>query len=377
MRLTFTVSMLLTTLLFACQSPQTPKNQVTFYIGTYTNGSSEGIYKALFDTVTGHISELQLAARLNNPSFLTIYQKEKLLVAVSERDGSQANVFSYEIHPISGELSLLDSVATGGQATCYISMVHKNLVAIANYVSGDVSFIPYSNKGTFESPVTTFKHSGTGPVTDRQEAPHAHSILADPNGSYIYAADLGADKVMVYELDQQEIRAAGTILMTPGAGPRHLAFSPCGQQMALLNELNHTVITFSKDEKGAFTNQTATVQLLPDSLHRGNKSADIHYSPDGRFLYASVRAIDEVTGVDKIEVMDVTDKDSAPLRVGSEESGIHYPRNFSIDPSGQFLLVANKNSHLITVYERDQNTGQLTPIDASLELDSPVCIQFY
>jgi 6-phosphogluconolactonase len=375
--LTATVFTLFTALLLACQSDPTNKNQIPFYIGTYTNGSSEGVYKALFDTITGNIFELHLAAKLNNPSFLTISQKEKILVAVSESDGSQANVFSYEIHPKSGELSLIDSLATGGQASCYVSMINDHLIAIANYVSGDVSFIPFSNKGIFEKPVTTFQHSGTGPVADRQEAAHAHSILADPNGSYIYAADLGADKVMVYELNQMEIRAAGTIVITPGAGPRHLAFSPCGQQMALLNELNHTVITFSRDEKGIFTNQTATVQLLPDSLHKGNKSADIHYSTDGCYLYASVRGIDEIKGVDKIEVMNVKDKSIAPLRVGSERRGISHPRNFAIDPSGQFLLSANKNSHQITVYKRDQITGQLTPINASLSLDSPVCIQFY
>ncbi len=358
-------------LFFACQSGTNNKNQIPLYIGTYTNNGSEGIYTALFDTLTGQLSELQLAARLTNPSFLAINKPDKLLVAVSENDGSRANVFSYRIDLKSGALTLLDSVSTGGQGSCYVSMVNKDIVAIANYSSGDVSFIPYNRKGTFEAPVSTFKHSGSGPVSDRQGAPHAHSIRPDPSGPFIYAADLGADKVMVYELTDQEVRAAGTIMITPGAGPRHLAFSPCGQQMALLNELNHSVITFSKDEEGAFTNQTATVPLLPDSLHAENKSADIHYSPDGKFLYASVR------GVDQIEVMDVGDKALAPVLVGSEGNGIKWPRNFAHDPSGKFLLVANQNGHNITVYKRDINTGQLAPMDVSLELNSPVCIQFY
>lgn len=361
----------LTVLLFACQSDTKNKNQIPLYVGTYTNNGSEGIYRALFDTLTGQLSELQLAARLGNPNFLTIYKEKQLLVAVGENNGHTANVFSYRIEPKTGELILIDSVSTGGVASCYISMINKNMVAIANYASGEVSFIPYSNQGTFEAPVSTFKHSGTGPVSNRQEAPHAHSVLSDPNGPFIYAADLGADKVMVYELEEQKVRAAGTIMITPGAGPRHLAFSPCGQQMALLNELNHTVITFERDEQGAFTNQIATVQLLPDSLHADNKSADIHYSPDGKFLYASVR------GVDKIEVMDVIDKSMAPVRVSSEGKGIVWPRNFAHDPSGQFLLVANQNGHSITAYRRDMNTGQLTWIDQSLEIDSPVCIQFY
>ena len=359
------------TLFYACQSGTNNKNQVPFYIGTYTSNGSEGVYSALFDTLTGQISELQLSARLDNPSYLAINSPDKLLVAVSENDGNSPNVFSYRIDPKSGTLTLIDSVSTGGHASCYVSMVNKNLVAIANYVSGDVTFIPYSNKGGFETPMATFKHSGTGPVSDRQEAPHAHSIIPDPNAPFIYAADLGADKVMVYELIENEVRVAGTIMITPGAGPRHLAFSPCGQQMALLNELNHTVITFSRDEKGAFTNQTAILPLLPDTLHAEIKSADIHYSPDGSFLYASVR------GIDKIEVMDVKDKASAPVRVSSIEKGINHPRNFSHDTSGKFLLIANKNSNTITVYKRDNITGQLTWVEESLALNSPVCIKFF
>lgn len=361
----------LAALFFACQPDTTRDNHVPLFIGTYTHNGSEGVYSALLDTLTGQISELQLAAKLNNPSFLAINRQDKRLVAVSENDGSKANVFSYRIDPKSRALTLLDSVSTGGHASCYVSLVDDNLVAIANYVSGDVSFIPFTNKGSFEAPITTFKHSGTGPVTDRQEAPHAHSILPDPNGSYIYSADLGADKVMVYELVENEVRAAGTIMITPGAGPRHLAFSPCGHQMALLNELNHTVVTFSRDEKGAFTNQTATVPLVTDTLHAEIKSADIHYSPDGNFLYASVR------GIDKMEVMDVKDKEKAPIRVSLIEKGISYPRNFAHDPSGKFLLVANKNSNNLTVYKRNVETGELTWLNESPPLNSPVCIQFY
>jgi 6-phosphogluconolactonase len=358
-------------LFVACQSGTTPDNQVSLFLGTYTSDGSEGIYSALFDTLTGQLSELQLAAKLGNPSYLAINKEDNLLVAVSENDGSKANVFSYNIDPKTRALSLTDSASTGGYASCYVSLVDGNRVAIANYVSGDVSFIPFNNKGKFGTPVTTFKHSGTGPVSNRQEAPHAHSIMPDPNGNFVYSADLGADKVMVYEVAENEVRAVGTIMITPGAGPRHLDFSPCGEQMALLNELNHTVVTFSRDEHGAFTNQTATVELLTDTLHAEIKSADIHYSPDGDFLYASVR------GIDKIEVMDVKDKDRAPVRVSLMEEGIKYPRNFTHDPSGKFLLVANKNNHNITVYNRDVNTGELSTLNHALELKSPVCIKFY
>jgi 6-phosphogluconolactonase len=361
----------LATVFFACQSGQNNKNMIPLYLGTYTSDGSEGIYTALFDTITGQLSGLQLAAPQVNPGYLAINKTDNLLVAVSENDGKRANVFSYSINPKTGDLTTIDSIATGGHSSSYVSLINKNMVAIANYMSGDVSFIPYSSQGTFGGPVATFKHSGTGPVGYRQEAPHPHSIMRDPNGSFIYAPDLGADKVMVYELFEQEIRAAGTIMVTPGSGPRHLDFSPCGQQMALLNELNHTVITFSRDQKGTFTNQTAIVQLLPDTLHADIKSADIHYSPDGNFLYASVR------GIDKIEVMDVKDKNSAPVRVSLMEEAINYPRNFSLDPSGTFLLVANKNNHNITVYKRDVDTGHLTFNNSSLALKSPVCIKFY
>ncbi|WP_084555863.1 lactonase family protein [Alkaliflexus imshenetskii] len=352
----------------SCGSSQVQDTTVPLYIGTYTSGSSEGIYMARFDTVSGKADNLQLLASVDNPSFLTLDANGKLLFAVSEHTNNKPNLYS--LHR-GRSWELADSLATGALASCYVSIVGKEMLAIANYVSGDVSFVSFNNKGRFIDEVAVFKHVGSGANAARQEAPHAHAIVADKEGRFVYAADLGIDKVMIYERVADTFVPAGELVAAPGAGPRHIAVHPQEKILAVINELNLTIDFYLKDERGAFTIYHSTVSLLGDEHDNGNSAADIHFSPDGRFLYGSVR------GADKIVIFQVFDGDDLNVRHrGDVSEGINWPRNFTIDPNGRFLLVANQNGNSVVVLHRDAETGMLRPSGHRLEVSMPVCLKF-
>jgi 6-phosphogluconolactonase len=360
----------LTLSISACQSDHGKNNTIPLYIGTYTNSYSEGIYLASFDTISGELTNLQLGAPLVNPSYLTVHNELFLLFSVSENEGRKAVIHSIGIDSETGLLTAIDSLITGSLGACYISTIGNNMVAVANYTSGDVTFVPFTTEGKLSDQIRTYKHKGSGPNKERQKAPHAHSILPDPSGRYVYSADLGIDKILVYKFENSSLFAIGEVAITPGAGPRHIAFHPAGTVMAVLNELNHTIEVFSKDEGGIFTEPIQTISILNDSLHQHSTSADIHFSPDGRYLYASVR------GVDKIEVISVDPSQFTLHAIQSVYETIHWPRNFTIDPSGRFLLVANQKGNNITVFLRDKETGMLILTEHVIEVDSPACLKF-
>lgn len=360
----------LAALVFSCRPALPPDNFVSLYIGTYTAEGSEGIYYTRFDTITGQITEPIVAAQLNNPSYLALSPCKTLLFAVGEGNGLTPNLYSYKIDNSTGNLTIQDSVSTGGTSSCYVSLVGCGMVAFANYSSGDVSFVQFNNNGQFTSTPVTFKHTGSGPNESRQKGPHAHSILADKNMNYIYAADLGADKLFVYQCNNDSVSLITTISVPPGAGPRHLDFHPSGKIMALLNELDHSVDVFTTDDQGIFSIKTQTIELLPDSLREGNWSADIHFSDDGKHLYASVR------GINHIEVYTVDAQNKSIEWVSSVGDGINWPRNFTLDPTGNYLLVANQKGNDIVVLSRNKNTGELTPTTSRIEVSMPVCLKF-
>jgi 6-phosphogluconolactonase len=354
----------------SCAHAPSKSSLVPFYIGTYTHQSSEGIYYAYFDTITGQLSEVSLAAKINNPSYFAICHQKSLLISVSEGNGASANLYSYNINSKTGSLIVVDSLKTTGLSSCYVSII-GNVAAFANYSSGDVTFVHFADNGKFLEAFETFQHHGQGPNESRQQRPHAHSIVADINNEYLYAADLGIDKVMVYKITGTNVTQVGEIEITAGGGPRHISFHPSGKLMAVLNELNHSIEIFKVNEvDGIFTEKTQVYSMLPESDWDDNASADIHFSQDGKHLYASIR------GVNHIERFSVDLPSASVNWIGYVTHGINWPRNFTLDPSGNFLLVANQNTDDIVVYKRNKNSGLLELTANKAHVSMPVCLKF-
>jgi 6-phosphogluconolactonase len=343
------------------------EHQIFLYIGTYTTKKSKGIYLVGFDTVKGMATAPKLVAAIDNPSFQWISADQKQLWSVSE--GDKGSFTGFEINRQNGALKKLKTYDSKGSAPCFITYDNVgNSVLAANYSSGNVIRLAVRPDGTSCGDMAIHQHKGSGPVVDRQSSPHAHSIKIDLIGRYAYSCDLGADKIYVYDLSQPDLYVDTIIQDAPGSGPRHIAFHPGRKAMSVIHELNNMVSTYLPDQKGRFTLLQSVMSTLPSDFSGKSFCADIHYSADGRFLYASNR------GHNSIVIFKVDQQTMKPDAESWVKEDIHWPRNFIIDPSGNFLLVANQKADDITIYKIDRATGLLTYTGHKILVSAPVCL---
>lgn len=339
------------------------------YIGTYTNESSKGIYLAEFDADSGIFSTPEIVTTLNNPSFQCITPDQNELWSVNESWNGPGQVVGFSINPANGKLTELAKYGTSGNGPCYVSYHQESqTVLAANYNSGNVIRVGVGESNAGIS--WDHQHEGTGPNKSRQSSPHAHCIKIDLNRKYAYSCDLGADKIYVYNLEESGLPEFATIKTKSGAGPRHLDFHPEMKAMSFVNELNSSIETYLPDENGCFTKFLSAVTTIPTSHTGNNQCADIHYSSDGKFLYASNR------GHNSIVTYSINEQTMEPTLIQWMEEEINWPRNFAIDPNDNFIIVANQESNLITVYQIDQKTGQLTFNGNKISISKPVCLTF-
>jgi 6-phosphogluconolactonase len=347
---------------------QEQSNSLYLYVGTFNTNPDKGIECYDFDTFTGELNNQRTVAKLINPSFQYIEEDSAYLFSVSNNNPDSSKVVCYKINERNGSLNKLSEASSNGQSPCYVSYSSiQNSIYVANYLSGNVSQYGLNN-GVIQH-IKTVSHYGTGPHPKRQNGPHAHSVNFDSNSNYIYSADLGADKMMIYENISGEIEKVDSIICKSGSGPRHFDFSPDGQMMVLANEMSASITAYKKDNKGIYKKEFLSLSLLPDTFKGKGNVGDIHFSPDGKFLYVSTR------GFNSIVVIKINGK-SMEL-VEWETEGINWPRNFGIDPSGKFLLVANQKANTVTVYRRDPIKGILTKLDSQVNIERPVCLSFF
>ena len=358
---------LLLVVLLAGSCKQTENNNKTLFVGTYTNKGGDGIMTYGFNTKTGELQKQSVAAKMNNPSFLTFSHDGKYLYSFSERKNSKISVF--KINPKNNNLTVVEAELTGGKGACYISSdKNDEYLFVANYGSGHFSFAKLDASKNIASVKTLKPGVGSNIDSTRQKAPHAHFIASGPSEKYVYGVDLGADKVFAFKKESNEYVLHTKIALTQGTGPRHLDFHPDGNTMAVVGELNNTVTLFTKDKEGCFTVKGKVSTTLPDSFTGESYSADIHFSPDGQFLYSSNR------GHNSIAVFSFNNGELTPVQWETKE--IEWPRNFTIDPSGKYLLVANQHSNSITIFKRDINRGTLSFSHSVSGIFEPVCLKF-
>lgn len=357
-----------------------PADEELLYVGTYTDGGdlAEGIHLVRFNTKNGALTRLGAINAGANPSFLTIHPKEHTLYAVNEvttRAGKSAGgVSAFAINHENGQLSLLNEQSSEGGAPCYISPDREGRsVLVANYVGGNVAVLPVMSDGALGPASHVVQHAGRGPNAQRQEAPHAHFIAMDPSNRFALVADLGIDRVLVYRLSADgrslQHESTGDGRLKAGAGPRHIAFHPTLPFVVVANELDSTATSFRMhSEIGALTPVHST-STLPTGWRGTSYCADIHFAPSGRHVYVSNR------GHNSIAMLSVAE--SGALRLEQTIStGGDWPRNFSLDPSGSWLLVANQRSGDIVVFFRNSTTGKLEATPNRLSIARPVCLRF-
>ena len=361
---------------------KSPPDGDLLYVGTYTVGTrSEGIYLVRMDRRSGRLQRVGSVDAGANPSFLGTHPNGRCLYAVKELEQYNGQptgaVSAFAIAKDTGALTRLNEQPSGGGAPCFVSVDKSGRVAlVANYAGGSVALLPIQANGALAPAAHVVQHTGKGPNAERQAAPHAHCILADPSNRFALAADLGADRVFVYHLDLEgrSLRhiEEGDAVMRAGAGPRHIAFHPTLPLVFVANELDSTVATLRFDAERGALSPLDTRSTVPAGWTGTNYPADIHLAASGRTLYLSNRGHNSIA---VFSVAESTGGGALALEQLVSTDG-DWPRNFTLDPTGRWLLVANQRSDSVVVFGRDPENGRLTPTRQRIALPSPVCLRF-
>lgn len=349
------------------------------YVGTYTSGKSEGIYLYRLDLSSGELKHVATTKGVKDPSYLALSPNRRYLYAVNELEefaGKKSGAISaFAVDRAKNELRFLNQQPSLGGSPCYVDVDRTGrFVLVANYSGGNVAVFPIRSDGSLGEATDMKQDEGSSINAERQQGPHAHCIVLDPANRFAYACDLGTDKVMSYRFDKRRGKLLPNsnpwVQVTPGAGPRHLTFHPRSPYAYLMNEMHVTVTAFAHDQRQGNLRELQTVPALPREPTSADSGADIHVSPDGRFLYCSNR------GHDSIAAFKIDLRSSKLTFVAHESTGGKTPRNFAIDPTGNFLLVANQRSDNIVTFRRDKTTGRLSSTGHVAEVPSPVCLKF-
>lgn len=354
------------------------------YVGTYTDGgaysksSSQGIYAYRLNETTGQLTSLGLAAKTSNPSFVVVSPNGDYLYAVDETDtynGKPTGAISaFAIHRSTGKLTFLNEVESLGTAPCHLSIDKTGkFLMVANYDSGSVAVFPLGADGRIGKAADFIQHHGSSVNKARQAGPHAHFIATSPDNRFALNNDLGLDKVFVYRFNAKtgKLTPNQTPWFNghPGAGPRHLAFSPNGRFVYLVSEMGSTLTVLSWEAKTGVLHELQNLPAAPKSFTReANYPAEVEVLNNDRYVYISNR------GMNTIGVYAITPGKGTVKLVEEDSTQGKYPRQFTIDPTNRYLLAANQNSANLIVYRINHSTGHLTPTAQKLKLDFPVCI---
>jgi 6-phosphogluconolactonase len=344
--------------------------------GTYTSGKSEGIYVYEFNSSDGTVKPVS-SVKISNPSFVAVSPDEKYIYSVQEdaaNKGMGGEISAFSFDKKTGAFTLLNQQPSGGDHPCYVSVDKTGKwVASGNYTSGSLSIFPVLSNGSLGDAKTVIHHKGSGPNKARQGSPHVHCTLFSPDNHFLFVPDLGIDKVMIYAFDEKtgNLTAARQAFAQsePGAGPRHMCFHPSNKYAYLMEELSGTVVAYKYKNGKLRSQQRISSMPARDSSFAG--SADIHVSPDGKFVYASNRS-----NSNTLAIFSINASNGKLSLVGHQSTLGKTPRNFSIDPSGNFLLVANQNSDEIVIFKIDKETGLLTDTKKSVLTGNPVCLKW-
>jgi 6-phosphogluconolactonase len=327
----------------------------TVYIGTR---GAEGIYRAQFDAATGAFSDVRLAAKTLNPTFVAVHPARALVFGVVAAPEGKLSSFAVEAD---GSLRLLNEVGTKGDGPAHVQIDRTGQwVSAANFNGGSVAVYRILPDGKLSDAVDFVQHVGKGPHATRQTKPHAHSTYFSTANKTMYAADLGVDEVKQYGFDAKtgKLTPGVSLRLPAGAGPRHVAFGK--KRIYVLNEIASSVSVF---EKGKLLE---TVNALPDGFTGDSSAAEIVIDKGEKFLYSSNR------GADTIAVFQIG---AGLKKVGDVKVG-KTPRGFVLSPDGRFLIAGSQAENSVQVFRVDAKTGLLTAVGAPVAAPSPICFRF-
>lgn len=346
------------------------------FVGSYTEGKPDtGIYVYSFNTKSGAAKQISLVDDIINPSFLTLSHDGQFLYTCADTKlPDTGSVMAFGVNAVEGKLSFINRQSSEGDNPVYVSVHPNNRYLInANYTGGSVSAYAINANGSLEPALQVIPYAGSSIIPSRQEKAHIHAAEFSPEGDYVFLPDLGSDKIWVCRFDEnrkQPLMNANHLTKTtePGSGPRHLTFHPNEKFAYCIEELSGTVTAYAYQEGKLDVLQRIFTYSKPGDFYW---SADIHISPDGNFLYASNRREDENT----IVIFAVDEQTGMLTLVGHQRTYGDHPRNFTIDPTGQYLLVANMLTNNIVIFKRNVKTGLLKKMKREIRVAAPSCLQ--
>lgn len=366
---------LLFSVLFSLFFLSSPAQEHYMIVGTYDSPKSEGVYVYKFNSFDGSAKQIS-HVKTSNPSFITISNDGKFVYAVNEvapQDGKGGDITAFAFNKETGILTFINRQLSGGDHPCHVETDKTGKwIFVSNYSSGSLSVLPIHADGSLGT-ATTIQHSGVGKNLQRQKGPHTHGAIISSDNRQLFVTDLGIDKVMIYSFDDVTGKLTPApqpfVQSIPGSGPRLFTFHPNNRSAYLIEELSGTVVVFKYQKSKISVKQRISTLPAGDTSFAG--SADIHVSPDGKFLYASNRA-----DANTIVIYSINKKNGQLTLIGHQSTLGKTPRNFSIDPSGKYLLCGNQNSDEIVIFKRDINTGLLFDSGNRIPVGKPVCIKW-
>jgi 6-phosphogluconolactonase len=322
---------------------------------------------------TGAFRLIDSVSGILNPSFLTISAQKNCLYVVSENGDSEGSVVSYRIDPSTGALKYENEQPSFGISPCHVQLDSlDNSLMIANYSSGTIAAYSIGGNGRLGPVSQVLNHNDLFDKRGATES-HPHSIHYSQSDRYLIVPDLGLDSIFIYKLDEQKSTYSQykEVQLAKGSGPRHFTIHPNRKFAYVINELNSTITAFNYDEQAGDLIPIQTIATLPTAFKEWNACADIHISPDGLFIYASNRGHNSIA-------LFAIDLDTGLLEErGHQTTKGAIPRNFAIDPTGKYLLVANQETNQVVCFKLNRATGELVDMNQQIEVASPVCIKLY
>ncbi|WP_160726056.1 lactonase family protein [Bacillus sp. USDA818B3_A] len=348
------------------------KNENVFkgYIGTYTKGDSKGVYSFTLNTEEAKIEDIQVAAELGNPTYLTISKDNRYLYSVV-KEGENGGIAAFSIDE-NGGLTAINSEVLAGAPPCYVSVDSKNrMVFGSNYHQGLVqSNLINQEDGSVLPYASIREHEGSGP-DPRQEKPHTHYSELTPDEKYLAVCELGIDAVITYSVEEDgTLTKAHLLPVKAGSGPRHLVFHPNRDMAYVMTEFSSEVIVLNYNPEDGHFSEVQYISTLPEDFKENNQGSAIHISADGRYVYAGNR------GHNSIAVFSVDHGSGELTFVEHTSTEGDWPRDFEIDPSGKFVIAVNQESGNAVLYTRDEVSGRLTLVTSDITVPYGVCVKF-
>lgn len=345
---------------------------IRLFTGKFTMEGEKGFYVLDLDREEGTFKILSASDAGPNPSYFCISAKKSMIYTANEvmdfKGASGGGITTMGYDPVTGNVEKLNELIIPDGSPCFISLSpREDFLFLANYTGGTVNVIKLDEKGIPTGITDTIVFKGSeGKVS------HPHMISFDPTGKRFYLTDLGLDRLVIYDFDNNSGKLKqipnGIIKFSEGSGPRHFVFNSAGTKMYVICELNSSIVVFNVKPKGELS-QLQTISTLRQGFTGESFCADIHIGKKGDFLYGSNR------GENTIVTFRIGSDGKLTL-AGSTSCGGNWPRNFVIDPSGKYLIVGNQKSGKISLFRIDEKTGIPEKHVRDYILTAPACLKF-